>query len=228
VTEGADKIEEYSYGGTTPIATLNVPANVGFESCSVDQRTDDLAVAAYFQKSAKGGALVYRGGSGSPTAYYGKKLSGVYSVAYDGNGNIFVLGHNPRDGLGIYELPIGDSTFKSVGVYGLPQSVGELGWDGAYLTVGIQDGAVYQIQVSGSQGVVVNDVLLGDVRSGVYYSSLDGTVVAESSKTKKNNNIGVGLWPYPAGGYPTGILYGITKGRKDFVNKLMLVAAPSY
>ena len=227
VTEGIDKIEEYGYGGTTPIATLKVPPNVGFESCSVDPRTDDLAVAAYFQKSARGGALVYRGGSGSPTGYYGKNLTGVFSIAYDDSGNIFILGRNKRDRLGLFELPNGGSTFQSIGVIGLPQDAAELEWDGAYLTLGIQGGQIYQIQVSGSQGVVVNNISLSDARGGGYYSFLDGTVVAESSKTKKNNNIGIGLWSYPAGGYPTGILYGITRGNKDFINQLMLVAPPS-
>ena len=81
---------------------------------------------------------------------------------------------------------------------------------------------VLQIKISGSRGSVVNNVQLNHGNGDPYYWVFNGQIIAQSDYIKKMNNIGVGVWSYPSGGDPTTILYGITKGRKDYVTDMTI------
>lgn len=85
---------------------------------------------------------------------------------------------------------------------------------------------VLRVQVSGSTGIVVSSVSLNNGSGDPYYWIQDGAIVSQSSDVKKRNNIGVAIWPYPSGGNPSNVLYGITNGRKDYISDMTVSVVP--
>jgi hypothetical protein len=223
------EIERYAYAGTTPIATLTPPPNVGgLGGCSVDPTTGNLAVVAgpIGSKENKGFVLVYNGGEGKATTYSSAKMRLNVYPAYDSSGNLFVIGYDEHETFALNELASGENKFMHItGVNGLNLASKDQ-WDGTYLTIALPKGTIAQVQISGSSGTVANYVNLqyGD---GGYYWIQDGSIVEASTMVQKKNNIGIGIWPYPAGGPPSSILYGIAKGKKQGINDLTVTVAPS-
>jgi hypothetical protein len=221
-------IYEYAHGGTSPVATLKGPANSTLGACSVDPTTGNLAVTSYNygNKNNRAALLVYDGGKGTPKIYTDAQIHGMAYPAYDGSGNLFLIADNNRELFGLYELPVGQSRIGHISVYDFPAVPLKAEWDGTYLTVGVENGGIEQIQVSGSTGTIVNDVTLNDSAVDNPYWIQDGAVVDASSSVMKKNNIGLGIWSYPAGGNPTSLLYGITKGKKDYLGDMTISINP--
>lgn len=90
------------HGGTHPIATLQVPSDVGGGACSVDSSTGDLAVAGKGDSEA---SAVYKRAKGRARIH--RVAFGVYGVAYDNRGNLFVDGRDYGNPFVLGELPAG-------------------------------------------------------------------------------------------------------------------------
>jgi hypothetical protein len=138
-----DTIVEYAHGGTTPIATLNVPGLSG-QSCAIDPTSGDLAVVGYPPQGSTGRAkvLVYAGAAGNPNIYR-VDLSTSSFCGYDNNGNLFVTGYryNESTKSGVVELQKGAKKFRqlSFGASGpfFGDQPGPVQWDGRHLAIGL-------------------------------------------------------------------------------------------
>jgi hypothetical protein len=192
------KIFEYAHGGTKPLAKLS-----GTEepwSCSVDPTSGNLAV----DTTAFGGPVsIYAHAKGSPKIY-GIGIQAPW-CGYDNKGNLFVSGTgSPPLGF-LEELPRGSSGFVDVSVYGSGKAypAGAVQWDGRYLAVG--DG--------GEGGMDINRFA---VTKGTATKKGEGTFIGSTTTVfwiygttiaALNDHANIGIWKYPAGGYPTKIVY---------------------
>lgn len=219
-------IEEYAHGGTTPISSLKPPQSVTVGACSVDPSTGDLAVTCGGDSLKSNGVLIYKQASGQPKVYLRAKLRDAAYAAYDNDGNLFVIGYNNANRFVLNELPKGSSKLAPISLSGGYSNVTKDQWDGTYLTVGVASSQVLRVQVSGSTGIVVSSVSLNNGSGDPYYWIQDGAIVSQSSDVKKRNNIGVAIWPYPSGGNPSNVLYGITTGRKDYISDMTVSVVP--
>lgn len=196
-----NQIFEFSHGGTTPIATLTIPgSSITSFNCSVDPTTNNLAVL-YQNKS--GGIAVFANESGTPTIY----VSGIDSFfcGYDNAGNLFVdgIGTDQNPGIELSELAVGQSEFTPLKIDGkLGGQLGQLQWDGSYLTY---EGAgahatISRLAVSGSVATVVKTISLkGTIKASTLSWIYDGSVIMPYSIQSQRVNK-IGLWAYPKGG----------------------------
>lgn len=188
------KIFEYAHGAKKPRKKLS---DVGYNptSCSIDPGTGNLAVAADPDNVA-----VYADAKGSPKRY---TLSGSYPYCgYDDKGNLFVAG--PSSGTTVYELTKGSSYFKKVTVYG-SHATGAVQWDGKYLAIGNGGGSsngmdVYRFAITGYKAKQKGTVNLLGSTTSVFW-------IQGSSIIALNDHANIGIWKYPAGGYPYKIVH---------------------
>ncbi|MGB7017038.1 MAG: hypothetical protein WBD69_13920, partial [Candidatus Cybelea sp.] len=150
LTEGAE-VEEYAHGGTSPIATLNIPGGENARGCSVDPETNNLAVTF---TGSDTDLAIFANEQGTPTQY--TTHIGAMYCGYDDNGNLFIDGLNDQKPA-FAELPKGSSEFT---VLSIPESVGAPGqvqWDGKYITYESYDQTrqVFQLSISGSEAEIV-------------------------------------------------------------------------
>ena len=92
-------VVEYAHGGTSPIATFNLPGT-GAAGCSVDPTTGNLAVDF---AGSHDNIAIFLPGSDSPNVYESNVADG-FSCAYDNQGNLFAGGINGQAS-GLSELP---------------------------------------------------------------------------------------------------------------------------
>jgi hypothetical protein len=209
-----EDIAEYAHGGTVPIATLDDSYN-NPNGCAVDPTTGNLAVAGGdFFYGASANVALFPNAMGSPTVYYDSDDLTFSWCTYDDQGNLFANGRTfHHDESGIAELPVGGSTFSQITVENANvHGGGSLQWDGNYLAVTKIHGgakksepaAIYQLQISGQNGSVVNTVEL----QGSHVSDRSGWITQQfwvhnhTVISPRNTGNRVGLWEYPAGGDP--------------------------
>lgn len=105
------ELVEYAHGGTTPIATLSLSADIVPELCAVDPLTNNLAVAV-----GPGEVLIFQDEAGAPQTYYDSAFAEIYSLTYDTHGDLFIYGINTagssRNPL-LGELVSGSSEFSN-------------------------------------------------------------------------------------------------------------------
>jgi hypothetical protein len=199
-------VTEYNHGGTTPIATLYLPAQYPTAiGCAVDASTGNLAVT--YGESYPGGSdenvAVFESAKGTPTVYQ----SGIDSqfCAYDNKGNLFVDGYAGNDQIGLAELPSGGSSFTVVSFDGeIGGSPWSILWDGKYLTLeGVQRDFVQfsRVQVAGSSATIVGTTRIAGKMQHAHAAWLVGNVLL--IPFAPNNVIKIGFWRYPKGGKPT-------------------------
>jgi hypothetical protein len=228
------QVIEYAHGGTTPIATLNVPSGYYYLfGCSVDPTTGNLAVAATGAGFIHGAILVYVGAQGNPVVYSDKKHVRMFaSPAYDNAGDLFAGATTKIIHFPIAELPAGKKRFTIIrlneDVFGY-----KLQWDGTYLAFENWNGpntpsTLYQVQISGDTGTVVGSEQVFHAGTPASIWIHDGLLFGFFAQVKRSNNHAVAVWPYPTGGEPTSKFYGITKGKNDDVVDLTLSIQPSH
>jgi hypothetical protein len=132
-------VVEYAHGGSEPIETLPVPGNDP-ESCAVDPKSGDLAVATIGTEYGEGANVaVYHDAQGTPAAYTYAPIEGFYYCAYDGAGDLFVDGA-PAKGYGydfeMAELARGGTSLEAFSLTGGNPWAAPLQWNRDYLTVG--------------------------------------------------------------------------------------------
>ncbi|MGC2633098.1 MAG: hypothetical protein WA215_02685 [Candidatus Cybelea sp.] len=84
--EGQITMYKYAHGGTSPIATLNVPGDLG-QDCAVDPSSGNLAVShdAYF-------VSVFPSASGNPETFNDEPIGTIFSLVYDEHSNLVIYG----------------------------------------------------------------------------------------------------------------------------------------
>ncbi len=214
-------IIEYAHGGTQPIATLNAPAKLTPQDCSVDPTSGDLAVVGY--GAGRHQQLVVYAPSGSAKIYRAPSVFETTSFCgYDDRGNLFFDGYSTNgvtafNGLGelrngaksinILAFSPKDPSFPSS--YPTP-----VHWDGTYLAVG----AIYGIdryEVRKNVAFLKGEVGFDDIGTVVDSWIQGGKVVAVAGYPNFGSGPLVQIYKYPAGGYPvTGIsvssAFGVT------------------
>lgn len=203
-------IEEYTYGSTSPSASVSVGPSAGMaEACSVDGTTGD--VAAIIHHSAGGDYVgIFPQFQGPPTIYGTSPIGDPLSVGYDGSGNLFLLGRLTwyKAAFALEELRSSRTGFMSISVnLGNPVPfVTTVQWDGTYVTIKATDKsrnkksgswpeAIYRLAISGPRAKVVGTSVFTGPRNN-----------SGPSWIQSNRNIVVvatghlGIWAYPAGG----------------------------
>jgi hypothetical protein len=188
---------EYSHGGTEPIAVLSLPYGQDASGCSVDARTNDLAVVF---KGKGADVAVFANERGTPTLY-GTGIDSKY-CGFDNKSNLFVNGYGDGLAYTIAELAAGSSTFST---YQLANSVGTPGqvqWDGQYITYQSEGvpSIISRLSISGSKATVVATVVLKNIRHRQSQSWIyNENIIVPFNDRGSRRNI-VGIWKYPDGG----------------------------
>jgi DNA-binding beta-propeller fold protein YncE len=142
----ASNVVEFAADGSTPTRTIDDQGYFpGF--CSYDSTTGDLAVGNIISTTSGPGSIaIYRKSSGKPHFITSNKTLEIFSVQYDGSGNLFMTGFDAQFYPFFGELPAGSKHIKiicsSTSAIGFP---GALGWDGRYIVVG-GTGGVYRVR----------------------------------------------------------------------------------
>jgi WD40 repeat protein len=186
------QIIEYAHAGTKPIATLKDSGHYPW-SCSVDPTTGNLAVS-----DDNGTIAVYAKAKGTP-----KELStNIMSLwcAYDNKGNLFANGNNDTGVPALTEFQKGGSGFEPVNLYPDGDGYGGVQWDGKYLAIGDGGMDVYRFAIADGKGTEKAELTLIGSTTTVFW--IQGSTIAAL-----NDHANIGIWKYPAGGYPTKIVY---------------------
>jgi hypothetical protein len=191
------QVVEYSHGGTTPVATLNLPGGSA-AGCSVDTTTDNRAVV--FEGSVANLAI-FANEQGAPTPYQ-THITAAY-CGYDGGGNLFVNGFDNQT-FALSELPSGTSDFTQLSIN---QSVGEPGqiqWDGNYISWETVEKPtkVSRLGIMGSTASVVGTTTF-DTKHRAFQSWISSNrIILPYFIVGSKPNV-VGVWKYPKGGNAT-------------------------
>jgi hypothetical protein len=222
--EDKHSIQEYAHGGTSPLKTLSTYGLA--QGCSVDPTTGNLAVAnRYSASGGDGDILVFKNGSGTPTAYTNSYCNVLDSPGYDSNGNLYVGAEYEQKGASVVcELPAGASSMRTVTVSVTVGSAGTVMWDGKYITLadlfygGGPTTAIYQMTEQASSGnlTVVGTTVLQDDDCGSGWTIVGQSYIVGKKNTPANKQQGTvvmgdnsycedepfDFWAYPAGGNP--------------------------
>lgn len=205
----ASNVIEYTHAGTTPVATLNDAGEYPV-ACAINPRTGDLAVSNAFDTSFYGGSVsTYKKAAGKPTTYPNPLFWQSFFLSFDDEGNIFVdgLGNGSYFTFELAELHKGSWTYTPVTINTTINWPGGVIWTQANIAVGDQEyapneGAVYQIQNSGSGGTVIGTTdLLGACDIAQFFIEKRTTLIGADS-CKAN----AAFYKYPAGGAHTRVV----------------------
>lgn len=224
-----NEVLEYTHGGTTPIAILYPPTGYSdLQGCAVDPTTGNLALKSYWGPKGHNALLIFPGGQGTPIVYDGDKYF-YLSFAYDDAGNLFspvLYGHHGKEGM--VELPQGESTFTFIRT---PPDldIGKIQWDGKYLVCDVrhvrQGATMYQLSITSNKTSISGTVHLQKAGRSLFWIH-NGTVFQLYWKVIHNKNAAIAAWPYPQGGKPTALLYGVSKGKHAGIGDITYSVAP--
>jgi hypothetical protein len=176
------------YAGSKLVSTLSDP-NEYPVGCSYDTLSGDLAVSNIIGTSDGAGTIsIYKNATGAPKLFLGQSLQHVFSVQYDGSGDVYAYGQTSSYQFALSELRSGTKKFKAI----CPQLLSSIetlgiGWDGKYLILAV-NGGVDRIE---NCKIVGFTRLLGP--SGAYI--LGRQLIAMSSNE-------IAVYKYPKGGFP--------------------------
>ncbi len=196
-------VEEYAHGGTTPIATLQLPSRQIPVACSSDPATGNLAVTAQNSLNYTPVVAIYSNASGSPTVYTSRALGEDPQVGYDQAGDLFATsGAN----VGV-ELAAGKDSLKKITLAQTLGGVEHVQWDGKYWAIESFDASkhngeklferIFRVQISGSRAKVV-----GTSRFDAWPASDPGQAWIQSRTILATPRSSILFWAYPSGGAP--------------------------
>lgn len=215
---------EYVHGGTSPIATLQLPGNSA-SGCSLDPKTGDLAVVF---RGSHVDVAIFPGARGSPSLY----LSQIESIhcGFDGSGDLFVDGFNSSLTPALSELPARGNSFSTLSIRGDVGDPGQVQWDGTYITYESttkHDPKISQLRIAGSAATVVGATPLKKINNGaaaswIYQSKVIVPYLDEPPLFKH-----LAVWKYPAGGNPVKVFndFGEYRDTLDFHAVTLSVAS---
>jgi hypothetical protein len=188
VTNNA-QVLEYAHGGTTPIASLDLPGE-NAAACGVDAKSGNLAV------TFAGRVAIFANATGTP-AVYNAGIGAMY-CGYDDRGNLFVSGVLSEESA-FAELAYKGSAFVTLAVSGNAGGPGQVQWDGKYITVENQNRpavTISRLSVSGSTASVVSTTRIKGAEFAASTWIIENRIVVPySSRGEYKNKIG--LWRYP-------------------------------
>ncbi len=198
VASGADEIEEFAFGGTSPIATLSESTGEP-AGCAIDAKTGDLATTIL----GTGDVVIFTGASGTGTTV-SDGLDSSYFDTYDASGNLYVDGITESDTYGVVEMASGSSSFKAVTLSNSIEFPGGMQFDGKYVTLNDQEGhAIYGYTCSGARCTLKRTVSLSASSDCVQTWIGKGDIFCPDA-----GNEAVEVYKYPAGGSAIAILTG--------------------
>jgi hypothetical protein len=196
-------IEEFSHGGTKPIATLGEAPHSFPNSCDVSRTNGDLAVgdnASGIDGEGPGGIAIFRDAAGTPSIH--RAMYHPYSCGYDSAGNLFVDGEAAGfQNFQFGELPASGKRYRKIALNHMISLAGGVVSYGNTVAVGdVNNAVIYQFSVSGSKGTRVGTTMLSG-SSIVWEFKIDGPkVVVPNYVFYKQNSSDVLSYEYPAGG----------------------------
>ncbi len=128
----------YAHGAKKPKVTLSIPgSDERASACAVDPLTDNLAVEFYPLGSGFYGVAVFPNESGTATLYNNKFWASSWDfISYDDSSDLFMSGATDFQRVAMWELPAGGSQPLAVNILnGQFWSVGQVQWDGKYITL---------------------------------------------------------------------------------------------
>lgn len=204
-----DGVLEYAHGGTTRIETLSDP-NMLMLGCAVDPGSGNLAVVGSAVGNSGAQVAIYQHVQGTPTVYTYGKHGSFFFCTYDNQGNVFTVPEGQAEDGTLVELVAGGSSLNDVSIGHAYTGFGHpVQWDGQYLAVGDAPdkpkgaGHIYQIQVSGSTGTVVNTIALSEKFNRHPELGIQFWIQGNTFINPEDYNRAVGFWRYPKGGKPT-------------------------
>lgn len=206
---GAGTIYEYTHGGTAPVAELSAPFD-NPESCAVDPKSGDLAVAAI------GGVAVFPQAQGTPATYGDSSFQVMRYVGYDDVGNLYVDGNASTGGFVLAELPDNGSGLQGISVDATFRGSGAVQWDGQNMTVETLSSGnprgraiIYQLQITGSNASVIGTTTLLSNKNR--YNGGQFWIQGAQVIGPDNSGNDVAFWKYPTGGKGAKTLRGFAE-----------------
>jgi hypothetical protein len=197
VNSGDDDIDEYAFGGTSPIASVSESAGEA-AGCSLS-KSGDLAVSIL----GSGDVVIFTDHTGAGTTV-ADGLDSTYFIAYDPKGDLFVDGITEQDTYGMSEMAAGSSSFNEVSLPNTPEFPGGLQWDGKYMTFNDQEAhEIYQYTVSGDVATLEGTVDLNGTSDCVQTWIAKKLVYCPDA-----GNENATVFKYPAGGSAIATLSG--------------------
>jgi len=214
-------IDEYTHGGTNPIATFSEDPYKGAapRGCAVDPSSGALAVA---NEAGSTQVAVFPQGSSAATYYSVDGITSSYFCVYDARGDLFVDGapYGSNSGFGLAELAAAQSTFSVLTIDKKVETPGALQWDGKHITlasISNSDNLVYRVRVYGSSAHVIGTTALQHAKHIGQSWFLKNKILAPFASLHGSKASFIGSWPYPKGGAvkslveaPRVELYGLT------------------
>jgi hypothetical protein len=212
---GDAKIVEYPHGGTSPVATLDAPELL--TGCSVDPSTGNLAATGAYLAIGNALIAVYPwsgSGFGAPSTYTDSRAKEFGWCTYDNSGDLFANGTTETGDSGLSvldELPQGHTSLVNISVDQSLAGDGAVQWNGTYLAmanpVPYKPLRIYQVEVTGSTGTVVNSTTLRTAER--WAAALIEFWIQGGKIIAPEDNHDVGIWRYPRGGRPTKSVYAL-------------------
>lgn len=199
VTNGSYSILKYPHGQTSPTEILSDPVATPV-ACAVDPTTGNLAVAGYSRPD--GQVVLYKNGlPGHRTIADDPGFGAIYACAYDGKGDLFIVGNVVSGTLLAAELPHGSTTFQALNLdqtFQGPYGAG-VQWAGHDLVVGDNNADVaYRFSLSGSSGTQVGTTPLNGAADIQQFSIYQGRIIVANQQQEAAGF--VKIYGYPAGG----------------------------
>jgi hypothetical protein len=201
-------VYEYAHGGTSPVATLDVPSHQIPVSCSSDPTTRNLAVTSYDFRNYAPLIEIYVGGSGNPKLFHSQELGANPQPAYDADGNLFVTSGGNVAAL----LPKGKRLIEKITLKETIGTVAHAQWDGKYFA--LQSYAptkhnrekiferYYRVQISGVTGTIA-----GISHFSNWLQKNPGQSWIQSDTLVATPDGAINFWRYPTGGKAFKILH---------------------
>ncbi|HET6275371.1 MAG TPA: hypothetical protein VFE16_05450 [Candidatus Cybelea sp.] len=193
------QFNEYTHGGTTPIATLDDKSG-NPSACSVDPLTGNLAVANGCCDSNHV-VDIYVGATGTPQVYNPKDLFEINAITYDSTGDLFISGNISVYLTGTDWFRYGGPGFRTFRVK-RPRTYPHEGifWDGRYLTEVAQPYLIHRYAIVDRKAKYVGSLAFNGLRAWAF--AIEKANLAVADEDSAYNGV-IYVFKYPAGGEPT-------------------------
>jgi hypothetical protein len=210
---GDHGLDEFSHGGTTPIAHLVLPYTTN--GCSYDATTQTLAATS-------GGYVAIFHQEQNPAVMYSSGFS-ASECGYDNTGDLYVDGYAYPNVFSFSVQPHGLRDFYQVSLpSGMNATAGQVQWDGTHITIESGVGKtnalkIYRLTVSHAfkatlAGTVTLSLASIDPALSWIHSATSQIIVPYQLGYDSTTSA-LGYWKYPAGGPP------VKKMAKNFGSK---------
>jgi hypothetical protein len=196
------QVYEFTVGSQTPAAKL---ATHGFaDSCSVDPKTGNLAVAEYYYPAfGDGDVAVFADAQGDPTYYSDPNGRRFTDCAYDNSGNLFISIFRAGE---LLELTNGSQSFQTIALNHGGVFSGSLQWYKNELIVASwytekSPENIERVKISNGTATILGTTVLstGHNKRSVGEYAVDGANIVGPDENDKY----LAMWKYPAGGRST-------------------------